>query len=383
MDIVPVEPYQFTVSATNFSFSFFRELSTNVEGNVFASTYSVNLLLLLLTIGAQHKTADQLKSLLRLPEEQTQRYEEISTFIENTQDLESLTVANGIFSDKAFELSADYESQVRNYLKSEVKRFDFAGNSSAGESEINEWTSKKTNGKITKLFERGTIDSSTVLVLASAVYFKNKWKNQFKETKKGMWCLTAKDHIQTQMMHQTDYFYYYKDDQNNFSAVKLPYAKGDYDMLVLLPDKMDGVKALEKYILSDSSRFPILIANLTIHKVVLALPKFKFESNINLNSHMTNLGCGEMFTSTADFSKISSGGAGKLIVSKIKHKSYIDVNEYGTEAAAVAAVTMLKSSAFYPPDIKTVNFHACHPFLFVIVRGSNIIFMGRLANPNV
>lgn len=77
------------------------------------------------------------------------------------QDPDSLTIANGIFSDKTFELSADYESQARNYLKSEVKRLDFGGNPLAGESEINEWASKKTNGKITQLFDHGNYGTNS------------------------------------------------------------------------------------------------------------------------------------------------------------------------------------------------------------------------------
>lgn len=71
------------------------------------------------------------------------------------QEPEYLTVANGIFADKAFDLSADYENQARNYLKSEVRMLDFAGNPSAGESEINEWTKNKTNGKISKILDQG------------------------------------------------------------------------------------------------------------------------------------------------------------------------------------------------------------------------------------
>jgi serpin B len=230
---------------------------------------------------------------------------------------------------------------------------------------------------------QGNIDQNTVLVLASAVHFQNMWKDKFTEIKNNMFCLSPDEHIEIQMMHRTGYYNYYKDDINKFAALEIPYQFGDFDLLVVLPDKMDGLKTLEKTFLSDSTKFPVLLASLTTHKVVLGLPKFKFESDLDLEKTMHNLGCGDMFTTGADFSKISSSGAGKLKVDSIKHRTLVDVNENGTEATGVTGTNIaVYSGSFVPPNPKTVHFHACHPFMFIIKKGNDIVFMGRLVNPN-
>lgn len=152
-------------------------------------------------------------------------------------------------------------------MKSEVRKLDFVGNPTAGESEINEWTKNKTNGKISKIFEPGnqfeyyndpkqytscgrqnrtcrvvrcdtiimiimiitcftvvgTIKQDSTLVLVSAVHFQNKWKNEFTNTKNAMFCVSAEEHIEVQMLHQTNLFKYYKDPVNKFAALELPY----------------------------------------------------------------------------------------------------------------------------------------------------------------
>uniref|UniRef100_A0A2S2PIY9 Serpin B10 n=1 Tax=Schizaphis graminum TaxID=13262 RepID=A0A2S2PIY9_SCHGA len=186
------------------------------------------------------------------------------------------------------------------------------------------------------------------------------------------------------MLHQTGHFKYHKDNYYKFSAVELPYKVGGYDMLIILPDKMDAVKDLEKVFLKNAKNYAYLLGNMTIHNVELDIPKFKFESDLNLRSTMEKLGCTDMFSPHADFSELSeSASAGKLRVSNMKHKSFVDVNEEGTEAAAVTGANIDNYNMEYVfSGVKNVKFHACHPFLFIIKKEKDIIFMGRLSNPN-
>ncbi|XP_050430575.1 uncharacterized protein LOC126839339 [Adelges cooleyi] len=378
MDSTITNVSSYTASTTNFSFAFYNELS-NTEGNLFASTYSIHLLLLLLTIGSKSKTYDELTNTLRLPKNKSPNFEKFKSIIEDIENPSYLTVANGVFANKAFDLNADYENQARNYLKAEVRKLDFAN---TGEKEINDWTKAKTNGKITELFKPGVINADSSLVLASAVHFKSRWDSLFMEVKKESFCLSATNHIDVQMMHQTDYFDYYKNDNDKFAAIKLPYKGSEFSMVVILPDKMDGVRDVEKVVLKNSKHFPILLANMTTHKVVLAMPKFKFESDLNLQKPLKQLGCSTMFTSDADLSKLSASETGKLMVSDIVHKTYVDVNEEGTEAAAITGANLvLYSAPYFSPHVKTVHFHACHPFMFFIIKGNDVIFTGRLADP--
>jgi serpin B len=374
----------YTTLTTNYSFSLFKELSSSVEGNVFVSTYSIQFLLLLLAFGSKSKTNDQLKSVLHLSKDKSPNYENIKSVITRLEIPGHLTVANGIFSDKTFSLNPEYTKNNQKYLNSEVKSVDFSGNPAFGESEVNKWVNSKTNGKISELFKPGDINKDTVLVLASAVHFQNLWKKPFTETKNASFCLTATNHIDIKMLHQTGHFKYYKDNHFKFAAVEIPYKAGGYEMLIILPDKMDAVKDLENVFLKKAKNYANLVNNMTIHNVELDVPKFKFESDMNLEKTMKKLGCTEMFSPTADFSELSSSATGKLRVSSIKHKTYVDVNEKGTEAAAITGATIENYNLEYvQSNIKNVKFHACHPFLFIIKKDKDIIFMGRLSNPIV
>nr|BAH71701.1 ACYPI008775 [Acyrthosiphon pisum] len=192
----------YTSLTSNYSFSLFKELSSSVEGNVFVSTYSIQFLLLLLAFGSKSKTNDQLKSVLHLSKDKPPNFENIKSVIAKLEVPGHLTVANGIFSDKAFSLNPEYTKNTQKYLNSEVRSVDFSGNPTSGESELNKWVSTKTNGKISGIFKPGEIKKETVLVLASAVHFQNLWKKQFAETKNASFCLTATNHIDIKMMHQ-------------------------------------------------------------------------------------------------------------------------------------------------------------------------------------
>lgn len=383
MQASPSTNIHYTSHTSNYSFTLFKELSTSVDGNLFVSTYSVQFLLLLLAFGSKSKTGDQLKTLLRLPQKIAPNYDNIKSVITNIEDPDYLTIANGVFTDMAFVLRDDYVEKARIYMNSEVKSLDFAGNSANEVLEINKWAEHKTNGKISNIFEPGTIDRDTVLVLASAVHFRNEWKNRFTDTKNASFCLTPSKHIDVVMMQRRGLLRYYKDDGYKFSAVELPYKAGGFDMLVILPDRVDGLEELENSFLKNSKNFAYLQGNLTVHDVTVDVPKFKFESDVSLVKTLEKLGCTEMFTSSADFSYISTSAAGKLKVSDIKHKSFANIDENGTEATGVADIGVnLRTSEDRPSDIKAVKFHACHPFMFIIKKNANIIFMGRLSNPN-
>jgi len=339
--------------------------------------------LLLLAFGSKSKTNEQLKNVLHLSKDKPPNYENIKMIITRLEIPGYLTVANGIFSDKAFSLNTDYVKNTQNYLNSEVRSVDFSANPTSGESEINKWVNNKTNGKISGIFNPGDINKDTLLVLASAVHFKNVWKQPFTETKKASFCLSATNHIDIQMLHQTGHFKYYKDNHNKFSAVEIPYKVGGYDMLIILPDKMDAVKDIEKVFFKNAKNYVYLLGNMTIHNVELDIPKFKFESDLNLENTMKKLGCTDMFSLSADFSELSTSASGKLRVSSMKHKAFVDVNEEGTEAAAVTGANIDNYNMEYVlSNVKNVKFYACHPFLFIIKKEKDIVFMGRLSNPN-
>jgi serpin B len=176
------------------------------------------------------------------------------------------------------------------------------------------------------------------------------------------------------MMHARGHYGFFEDD--SLSALSLPYAGGDLEMLVLLPKKTDGIEALEKSL--DSRRLTDLSAGMASQEVIVTLPKFRMESRFELSSVLKDLGMATAFVpKEADFSGIDGGR--DLFISGVVHKAYVDVDEKGTEAAGATGVIIDATVARPRPP----EFNADHPFVFLIrdVKNGTILFMGRVNLP--
>ncbi|GBN73343.1 Leukocyte elastase inhibitor [Araneus ventricosus] len=257
-------------------------------------------------------------------------------------------------------------------LKSGDSSDDFAREAPRLVEEINDWVKKKTNGKIEKLLQQ--LSPATVLALLNAVYFKGAWETQFdpKKTKDGPFYNNglkseAKD---VPMMHiRTKFPVAFFPD---FRALELPYKGENVSMLILLPNERDGLQALEE------SLTPEKLAEVQewMHpfKISISLPKFKLEFKEELSGPLQALGANQIFSAGADFSGMTPSRG--VSVSQVLHKAVIEVNEEGSEAAAVTGGAMFRS--------RILPFRADHPFLFTIVekgsRSNMVLFMGRVNN---
>jgi serpin B len=178
------------------------------------------------------------------------------------------------------------------------------------------------------------------------------------------------------MMHRKDD--YSLVDGDTFQLLDMPYENHDLSMIVILPKRKDGLKEIEKTITAANLEDWLRLRKL--HSVDVKFPKFKFTSEFKLKTTLAQMGMPIAFSNAADFSSMAS--AEKLAIDEVIHKAFVDVNEKGTEAAAATAILIRPTSV--PPELPKANFHADHPFAFLIRdnRSGSILFAGRVQNPN-
>nr|XP_021484299.1 leukocyte elastase inhibitor A-like [Meriones unguiculatus] len=241
---------------------------------------------------------------------------------------------------------------------------------------------KKTR-KIPELLAVGVVDSMTKLVLVNAIYFKGMWQEKFmkRDTTDAPFRLNKKDTKTVKMMYQKKKFPFGYIPDLKCKVLEMPYQGGELSMVILLPedteDESMGLKKIEEQLTSEKLREWTKREKLETIDVHVKLPRFKLEESYTLNSNLGSLGVQDLFTSSkADLSGMS--GSRDLFISKIVHKSFVEVNEEGTEAAAatggIATFCML-----LPEEEFTVD----HPFLFFIRHNptANLLFLGRVCSP--
>jgi serine protease inhibitor len=356
---------------TVFAVQSYRELGSEA-GNLFFSPYSVSSALGMTYAGARGNTAKEMEKTLHFDLGQTELH---SAFKSLNKELvataqksgQKLNIANALVLTGG-DVSGEFESILKNYYDAEI----FGG----GLDAINGWVKEKTEGKIEKILEN--LSGNSVCVILNAIYFKGVWESQFQKssTHDAPFSVSASKKVTVPLMYQKSSFKLL--DEKNFQAVSLPYKDNYLSMVILLPNTVDGLAALEKQL--TTQRLKEWLAALDeqpVEKIHLYLPKFKLETGYNLVSPFMNMGMKDAFGRTADFSGMG-WPKGSLWISQIIHKAFVEVNEEGTEAAAATAVEMQTKSIHYDPE-----FRADHPFVFVIRDNQSgaILFMGRLINP--
>lgn len=243
---------------------------------------------------------------------------------------------------------------------------------------INQWVGKKTQGKIVNLLPPGAVDGQTTLVLANAIYFQGSWARPFYTalTKDMPFKMDAASEATVPMMNQTEGFAFARIPEA--SILVLPYARHPFQMIVVLPDSIDGLASIEaRFVTGELEGW---LAGATGQTVRVYLPRFRLEGSYLLGPALQELGLRTAFSSTeADFSGMN--GQRGLYVSVVSHKAWIDVDERGTKAAAATALSMTASS--HAERTPPPTFRADHPFLFLIreMGTGAILFVGRVVDP--
>jgi serpin B len=263
---------------------------------------------------------------------------------------------------------------------------DFVADAAAATQRINKWVVDQTHDRIRDLIPGGALDKTTRLVLANALYLKAPWASEFSDnaTRPEPFHVRGGTPVNIATMHKTDkHFGYAK--REGFTAVSLPYVGSELQFLVLLPDDMNGLRALESKLTGDTLA---ACARLDTRDVDLYLPKFKIEPpTIALAENFEALGMKTAFDKpqgSANFDKIAPRKPNDyLYISQIFHKTFIAVDEKGTEAAAATAVAMMAATALRSPPPPPIEVKIDRPFVYAIqhVPSGVCLFLGRVTDP--
>jgi serine protease inhibitor len=363
-----------------FAFDLFKQIAKGrARENIFISPFSVSSALQMVANGAAGETKTEMQRVLKTenlpPEQLNAACKELNESLNSQKDV-ILNLANGIWFQKDFQLKPGFVSDNENFFQTELAPVDFKNPKSA--DIVNNWAEKKTHGKIKDVVSF-PFPPLTKVILADAIYFKGKWAEPFdrNETKPRVFHLPDGGEKQMPMMSQHRHFSYQETD--DFQAVQMSYAGNRLEMILFLPKTNSSPqKLLVK--LSGSSWQDDAMSQFEDREGTVAFPKFKLDYNVELNEPLENLGMRQAFSSSANFSAMSDES---LFISEVKQKSFIAVDEEGTEAAAVTGISV---AALGPEPVPQPPFEMIvdRPFFFVIADGrtQTILFMGIVNEPN-
>ena len=293
-------------------------------------------------------------------------------------------VANGLFGQKGYDFRRAFLDLIEQSYGAAFEQLDFVKNAPEAAGRINAWVEDQTHGRIRDLIPTGALDANTRLVIANAVYLKAPWSEAFLPSATRLEPFHVGGGAQTDvpMMHRRDRLGYAKYD--GFSAVTIPYGGDDLHFLVLVPDDANGLSALEAKI---NVSMVADCAHLEQRDVILHLPKFKLQPpTVSLGRELQSLGMKSAFDlpkGSANFDRLAPRRPNDyLFISDVFHKTYIAVDEKGTEAAAATAVAMMRSTARIEPT-KPVEVIVDRPFLFAIQHAptGTCLFLGQVTDP--
>ena len=361
----------------SFAFDLFRTtVQSSDETNVFVSPLSVNMALSMTMNGAAGQTLDEMKEALRAKNyslDAINKYNKsLREALLKVDPTTNIAIANSIWYRHTLTVKKDFIAVNKDCYDAEVKSLDF--NSSNAVKQINNWVSDKTNKKIPKIIQ--DISAQTMMYLINATYFKGVWKLKFKKSDtqdEDFYPEGGLNRYKVNMMKQTDRFFYNEDEHCRY--LKMTYGNMAFSMIVMLPQ--DG-STVDDVVGSLNGETWHNAMRMQSYEVNLRFPRFKAECEYQMEeSILPDMGMIIPFTDFADFSGISDV---PLFISKVIHKTFVEVNEEGTEAAAVTSVGMDLTSVGPPPPGTIIDYTVNKPFAFAICENSTgvILFVGKM-----
>ncbi|XP_036914083.1 serpin B6-like [Sturnira hondurensis] len=368
-----------------FALRLLRKLGEDNSKNVFFSPMSISSALAMVLLGAKGNTAAQMVQALSLSksggagEDVHQGFQSLLTEVNRTGTQYLLRTANRLFGGKSYAFNSSFKDSCHKFYQAEMEELDFFKAAEEARTHINSWVAKKTEGKITDLLSPNSVNADTHLVLVNAIYFKGNWDIQFKkETKERLFKISKNEEKPVQMMFKSSTFKMTYIGEIFTKILVLPYVGKELNMIIMLPDENVDLEMVEKNLTYEKFIEWTRPDTMDEKEVDVSLPRFKLEENYDLEDVLRSLGMTDAFEpATADFSGMSP--VRDLFLSKVVHKSFVEVNQEGTEAAAATLALIVIGCASFP----TNRFCADHPFLFFIQHSktNSILFCGRFSSP--
>ncbi|XVE69991.1 hypothetical protein DITRI_Ditri10aG0035900 [Diplodiscus trichospermus] len=358
------------------------------DSNLVLSPLSIHVVLSLIAAGSKGPTLDQLLSFLK-----SKSNDQLSSFSSELVSLvfadgssaggPCLSFANGVWIDKSLTLKPSFKQIVNNVYKATSNQVDFQTKAVQVSGEVNFWAEKETNGLIKHVLPPGSVDRLTRLVFANALYFKGAWNEAFDSSK----TINHDFYLINGSSVKVPFMTSDKDQiigvYDGLKVLGLPYKQGGdnrrFSMYIFLPDAKNGLSALEERMCSESGFLEHHLPSLAIKVGDFRIPRFKISFGFEASEVLKGMGLVLPFSDGGGLTEmVDSPMDQNLYVSSIFHKSFIEVNEQGTEAAAVTAC-LFRHCCYIKPEA----FVADHPFLFLIredLTGA-VLFIGHVLNP--
>jgi len=370
-----------TVAADNngFALDLYQKLKAQ-SGNLIFSPYSISSGAAMTYAGARTQTEAELAQALHFSLPQGKLHAAFGDLTARMDKLQrwnriTLTAANSLWCQQDYPFTTAFLDLVAQRYHAEAQPVDFRNGQSV-RSTVNSWIKRKTKAKISEVIPSGQLTPDTRLLLCSAIYFKGKWETPFDEsnTKSAPFYLASQNYVSVPtMMRRKGKFRAIQAD--GVSLLELPYVGEDLSMIILLPDAVDGLASLEQELTTEHlSQWLDQLFQSSKRELAVSLPRFKASQRFDLKQQLMALGASRLFGSEADLSGMN--GKTDLFISDALHLAFIEVNESGTEAAAVT-LFQAKSKGM------TASFRANHPFIYLIRENQtgSILFLGRTVDP--
>ncbi len=381
--VTPAQVAQATLATRQFGLDLYQQLA-GAKQNVFFSPHSIAAALLMTYAGARTTTATEMRSVLHLSLTDSDVHATgnaldlaLMSRGQGAQGKDGqpfrLKIANATWSQKGYPFLASYLDLLAENYGAGLNVVDFVADAERARATINGWVAERTEDKVKDLLPQGSVSADTRLVLTNAIYFNAAWADPFEEaaTTPGGFATRAGATVTTPTMHRglTNTSLY---QGSGVTAVSVPYDGNELSMVIIRPDDLAAFEAA-----LSSTQLETILVGLAPHAVMLHLPRWKVTDETPLKAPLAALGMEAAF-GDADFSGID--GTTNLVITDVRHKAFVAVDEKGTEAAAATAVIIGETSAPLFVDVAIDR-----PFLYLIRDNATgaIVFFGRTVDPTL
>ncbi|KAL8216156.1 hypothetical protein R6Q57_022993 [Mikania cordata] len=360
------------------------------NSNIVFSPLSIHVVLSSMAAGSKGKTLDQLLGFLK-----AKTTDDLNTLTSRLVSLifaygslsggPRLSFANGVWFDKTLSVKPSFEQVLDSVYKASSNQVDFQNKAVEVASEVNLWADKETNGLIKQVLPASAIDNLTRLIFANALYFKGSWSKKFHKSKTKEFHFHLLDGNKVKVPFMTSNKDQFVREYDDFKSSFATEDERQFTMYIYLPNAKYGLKPLVEKISSTTDFFYHHIPHQKVKIGQFLIPKFKISFGFEASGMLKELGLVLPFNDGDGLTEMVESSDGESVyVSSIHHRSFVEVNEEGTEAAAVSVLDMKIGSKRVRPIVKEIDFVADHPFLFIIKEDVTgvVFFMGQVIDPH-